>query len=90
VQDRYSCGPLLTSNVRLNQLIVNMVIIWLFVIFVVAIYFTIQLFKLNWHLEKYHPAVWEKVKIKYFFWFRGEDLPFSGNWAKEVWFPFFS
>ena len=57
--------------------------------FVVAIYFTIQLYKLNWHLEKNHPVVWEKVKIKDFFGFRGEDLPISGNWVKEVWFSFF-
>jgi hypothetical protein len=40
-------------------------------------------------LEKDHPAVWEKVKVKDFFGFRGEDLPLSGNWVKLVWISFF-
>jgi len=65
-----------------------MVILLFIITFVVGIYFTIQLYKLNWHLEKNHPAVWEKVKIKDFLGFRGEDLPISGNWVKEVWFSF--
>ena len=75
--------------VRLVQIMITMVIFLFIITFVVAIYFTIQLYILNWHLEKNHPAVWEKIKIKDFLGFRGEDLPLSANWVKEVWFSFF-